>query len=76
MSTKYIIKKRKLIFKKLIFVLFTLAYAIACASLAIVAASLSVILLWLAGGYLYIRRRRVVANFVTIIALLTFLICK
>ncbi|CAM2707744.1 unnamed protein product [Rotaria socialis] len=33
-------------------------YTVACASLAIIALSLSIILLWLAGGYLYIRRRR------------------
>ncbi|CAF1368507.1 unnamed protein product [Adineta steineri] len=49
-------------------------YAIACASLAIAGASLSVILLWLAGGYLYVRRRRLVPSFVSIIALLTLLI--
>ncbi|CAF4024150.1 unnamed protein product, partial [Rotaria sp. Silwood1] len=49
-------------------------YAVACASLAIVASSLSIILLWLAGGYLYIRRRRLAPTFVTIIALLTLLI--
>lgn len=55
---------------------FVLVYAIACASLAIVASSLSVILLWLAGGYLYVRRRRLAPNFVTIIAALTLLICK
>ncbi len=53
-----------------------LAYAIACASLSIAGSSLSIILLWLAGGYLYIRRRRLAPGFVTIIALLTFFICK
>lgn len=53
-----------------------LAYAVACASLSIIASSLSVILLWLAGGYLYVRRRRLAPNFVTIIAALTLLICK
>jgi hypothetical protein len=58
------------------FSVFVLAYAIACASLSIIAASLSVILLWLAGSYLFIRRRRLAPNFVVLIALLTLLICK
>jgi hypothetical protein len=53
-----------------------LAYAVACASLAIVGSALSVVLLWLAGGYLYVRRRRLAPCFVLIIALLTLLICK
>ena len=55
---------------------FCLAYAVACASLAIVASSLSIILLWLAGAYLYIRRRRLAPHFVTFLAALTLLICK
>ncbi|CAF1197848.1 unnamed protein product [Adineta ricciae] len=49
-------------------------YAIACASLAVADSSLSIILLWLAGAYLYIRRRRLAPNFVLIIALFTLLI--
>ncbi|UJR33854.1 hypothetical protein I4U23_021276 [Adineta vaga] len=49
-------------------------YAVACASLAIVASSLSIILLWLAGAYLYIRRRRLAPHFVTFLAALTLLI--
>lgn len=55
---------------------FVLVYAIACASLSIAGSALSVILLWFAGGYLYIRRRRLAPNFVSIIAALTLLICK
>jgi len=58
------------------FSVFVLAYAVACASLSIIAASLSVILLWLAGSYLFVRRRRLAPNFVVLIALLTLLICK
>ena len=73
MSTKYIMNL--IIFTKNFF-LIILAYAVACASLAIVASSLSIILLWLAGGYLYVRRRRLARHFVTIIAFLTLLICK
>ena len=57
-------------------IFFVLVYAVACASLSIIASSLSVILLWLAGGYLYVRRQRLAPNFVTIIAALTLLICK
>lgn len=53
-----------------------LAYAVACAALSIVASSLSIILLWLAGGYLYVRRRRLAPNFVLVLAALTLLICK
>ncbi|UJR13465.1 hypothetical protein I4U23_000479 [Adineta vaga] len=49
-------------------------YAIACASLAIAGASLSIILLWLVGGYLYIRRRRLAPNCVLSIALLTLFV--
>jgi len=49
-------------------------YSIACASLAIIGSSLSIILLWLQGAYLYVRRRRLVPIFVTLIALLTLLI--
>jgi len=49
-------------------------YAVACASLSIIASSLSIILLWLAGGYLYIRRRRLAVQFVTVLAILTLLI--
>ncbi|CAF1225935.1 unnamed protein product [Rotaria magnacalcarata] len=49
-------------------------HSVACASLAIIAASLSIILLWLAGGYLYIRRRRLMPMFVTMLALFTLLI--
>ncbi|CAF3589209.1 unnamed protein product, partial [Rotaria sp. Silwood2] len=49
-------------------------YAVACASLSIIASSLSIILLWLAGGYLYIRRRRLAPQFVIIISFLTLLI--
>jgi hypothetical protein len=44
--------------------------------LAIIASSLSIILLWLAGGYLYVRRRRLAPHFVTFLAALTLLICK
>jgi hypothetical protein len=69
-------KKKAYFYKIFYFFLSILAYAIACASLAIIASSLSIILLWLAGGYLYVRSRRRLPNFVTIIALLTFLICK
>lgn len=53
-----------------------LAYAVACAALSIIASALSVILLWLAGGYLYIRRRRLAPHFVSVLAALTMLICK
>ncbi|CAF0728295.1 unnamed protein product [Adineta steineri] len=49
-------------------------YAVACAALSIVASSLSIILLWLAGGYLYIRRRRLAPHFVTFLAGLTLFI--
>ncbi|CAF3735915.1 unnamed protein product [Rotaria magnacalcarata] len=49
-------------------------YAVACAALAIIASSLSIILLWLAGAYLYIRRRRLVPHFVSVLAALTLLI--
>jgi len=49
-------------------------YAVACASLAIIASSLSIILLWLAGGYLYIRRRRLAPHFASFLAALTLLI--
>ncbi|CAF1644806.1 unnamed protein product, partial [Didymodactylos carnosus] len=49
-------------------------YAIACASLAIAASSLSIILLWLAGAYLYIRRRRLAIHFVSLLAALTMFI--
>ncbi len=44
--------------------------------MAIIASSLSIILLWLAGGYLYVRRRRLAPHFVTFLAALTLLICK
>lgn len=53
-----------------------LVYAVACAALSIIAASLSIILLWLAGGYLYVRRRRLAPHFVSFLAALTLLICK
>jgi hypothetical protein len=58
------------------FVRICLAYAVACAALSIAASSLSIILLWLAGGYLYIRRRRLAPTFVLALAALTLLICK
>ena len=51
-------------------------YAVACASLAIIGSSLSILLLWLAGAYLYIRRRRLAPHFVSVLAGLTMLICK
>ncbi|CAF4222180.1 unnamed protein product [Rotaria socialis] len=47
------------------------AYTVACASLAIIALSLSIILLWLAGGYLYIRRRRLMPIAVIWIVMIT-----
>jgi hypothetical protein len=53
-----------------------LAYAVACASLAIIGSSLGIILLWLAAGYLYIRRRRLAPHCVSLLAGLTLLICK
>lgn len=53
-----------------------LAYAVACAALSIIGSSLSIILLWLAGGYLYVRRRRLAPHFVSAITALTMLICK
>ncbi|CAF3287651.1 unnamed protein product [Rotaria socialis] len=46
-------------------------YTVACASLAIIALSLSIILLWLAGGYLYIRRRRLMPIAVIWIVMIT-----
>ncbi|CAF3628301.1 unnamed protein product [Rotaria socialis] len=46
-------------------------YIVACASLAIIALSLPIILLWLAGGYLYIRRRRLMPIAVIWIVMIT-----